>query len=101
MIGCLPLDDAFNMEVLEARERATGTGLEIAVGGGLSAVAVLVGTSLMGSGDFATPFLIMATGYLVSTLIYWKVFRPLEISERDAKKAAPELEPAPKLASAD
>ena len=28
----MPLDDAFNMEVLEARERATSTGLEIAVG---------------------------------------------------------------------
>ena len=76
-----PLDDAFNMEVLDARERATNTGFEIAVGSAVSAVAILVGSRLMDSGDFATPFLIMATGYLISTMIYWRVFRPLEISE--------------------
>ncbi len=35
-----PLDDAFNMEVLDARERATSTGLEIAAGGAVSAVAI-------------------------------------------------------------
>ena len=28
-----PLDDAFNMGVLDAKERATNTGLEMAVGG--------------------------------------------------------------------
>ena len=75
------------------------TGLEIAVGGGVSAVAVYLSTRLMGSGDFATPFLIMATGYLLSTLIYWKVFRPLEISEAEAREAM--AEPATGLATAD
>ncbi|MCH8206090.1 MAG: MFS transporter [Chloroflexi bacterium] len=76
-----PLDDAFNMEVLDARERATSTGLEIAVGGAVAAVAITVGSRLMDSGDFTTPFLIMAVAYVASTLIYWRVFRPLEISE--------------------
>ena len=80
-----PLDDAFNMEVLDARERATGTGIEIAVGGAVSAVAVFVGSRLLDSGDFATPFVIMATFYLISTMIYWRVFRPLELSEAGTK----------------
>ena len=82
-----PLDDAFNMEVLDAGERATNTGIEIAVGSAVAAVAVLLGSRLMDSGDFATPFLIMATGYLVSTIIYWRVFRPLEISESRRRTA--------------
>ena len=54
-----PLDDAFNMSVLEPRERATGTGIEIAVGSAVSAIAIFVSSRIMDSGDFATPFLIM------------------------------------------
>ena len=75
-----PLDDAFNMEVLEPRERATSTGIEIAVGAAVSAGAVWLGARLLASGDYTTPFIIMATFYLVATLIYWRVFRPLERS---------------------
>ncbi len=86
-----PLDDAFNMEVLDARERATNTGIEMAVGGALSAVAIFAGSRLMDAGDFTTPFMIMAVCYLVSTLIYWRVFRPLEISELAAREARPEI----------
>ncbi len=77
-----PLDDSFNMDVLDARERATNTGLEIAVGGALSAGAIFVGARLLDAGDFTTPFMIMAGASLISTVIYWRVFRPLEISER-------------------
>ena len=75
-----PLDDAFNMEVLEPRERATSTGIEIAVGAAVSSGAVWLGARLLASGDYTTPFIIMATFYLVATLIYWRVFRPLEQS---------------------
>jgi MFS family permease len=91
-----PLDDAFNMEVLDPRERATGTGIEIAVGGAVSAVAIMVGSRIMDSGDFTTPFMIMATAYLVAAVIYWRVFRPLELSEIERKSAAdgPEQQPA-------
>ena len=85
-----PTDDAFNMEVLDARERATNIGIEMAVGGALSAVAIFAGSRLMDAGDFTTPFMIMAVCYLVSTLIYWWVFRPLEIPEL-AREARPEL----------
>ena len=76
-----PLDDSFNMDVLDAKERATNTGLEIAVGSGLSAIAILIGSRLLDSGDFTTPFLIMAVASVISTAIYWRVFRRLEISE--------------------
>ena len=86
-----PLDDAFNMEVLEPRERATSTGIEIAVGAAVSSGAVWLGARLMDSGDFTTPFVIMATFYLVATLIYWRVFRPLEQSREQPVGERPRL----------
>jgi hypothetical protein len=79
-----PLDDAFNMDVLDARERATNTGIEIAVGSGVSAIAIFAGSRLIDGGDFTTPFLIMADAYVVSTAIYWRVFRPLDREVTDA-----------------
>ncbi|MDP6605490.1 MAG: MFS transporter [Dehalococcoidia bacterium] len=82
-----PLDDAFNMDVLDARERATNTGFEIAVGGALSALAVFIGSRLLDSGDCMTPFLIMGVCFAISTLIYWRAFRPLELSELRAQAA--------------
>ncbi|MBI4219050.1 MAG: MFS transporter, partial [Chloroflexi bacterium] len=66
-----PLDEAFNMEVLSKKERATATGLEIAVGAALSAPAIAFSSRLMDSGDFTTPFVIAAAAYLASTVIYW------------------------------
>ena len=86
-----PLDDAFNMEVLDARERATNTGIEIAVGGAVSALALWGGSRLLDGGDFTTPFLIMGAAYVISTLIYWRVFRPLdaEITRQQAAPATP------------
>ena len=89
-----PLDDAFNMEVLDARERATNTGIELAVGGAVAAVAILIGSRLMDAGDFTTPFLLMAGFSLVSTLLYWRLFRPLERSEI-ARRAATEAASEP------
>ena len=91
-----PLDDSFNMDVLDAKERATNTGLEIAVGSGFSAIAILVGSRLLDGGDFTTPFLIMAGFSAISTLIYWRVFRRLEISEL----GKPETETVAELAVA-
>ena len=92
-----PLDEAFNMEVLDPRERATNTGIEIAAAGAMSAIAIVVGAWLVSNGDYATPFLIMAGGILVSTLIYRSVFRPVELSAltqravADLPKATPSL----------
>ena len=73
-----PMDEAFNMEVLDPRERASGTGIEIAAGGAVSALAIIVGSRLVDSGDYTSPFLIMAVCIALSTLIYWQVFRPVE-----------------------
>ncbi len=84
-----PLDEAFNMEVLNPRERATNTGIEIAAGGAMSAIAIVIGSRLIDSGDFTTPFLIMATAILASTIIYWRVFRPVEVARAGA--AGPSL----------
>ena len=86
-----PLDDAFNMEVLDARERATNTGIEIAVGGAIAAGAIFAGSRMLDGGDFTTPFLIMGAAYAISTLIYWRVFRPLdaEITRQQAVAATP------------
>ena len=95
----MPLDDAFNMEMLEPRERATSTGIEIGVGAAVAAVAVYAGSRLLDSGDFATPFLIMATAYLGSTMIYWRVFRPMEITESES--GATDSLPVDSLATAD
>ncbi len=91
-----PLDDAFNMSVLDAKERATSTGLELAVGGAVSAVAIWFGSRMLDGGDFTTPFIFMASSIAISSLIYWRVFRPLELSE----SGAPEL-PEPGVALAD
>ncbi|MAF53154.1 MAG: hypothetical protein CL694_09115 [Chloroflexi bacterium] len=87
-----PLDDAFNMSVLEPRERATSTGIEIAVGSAVSAVAIFVSSRIMDTGDFATPFMVMAAAYLVSTMIYWKVFRPIEVDAEEAEFEDDELD---------
>jgi MFS family permease len=87
-----PLDDAFNMSVLDARERATGTGIEIAVGSAVSAIAIFVSSRIMDSGDFATPFLIMATFYLASTLIYWRYFRPIEVESLEQEETTSDAE---------
>ena len=43
-----PLDSAFNMEVLNAKEHATNTGLEIAAGGIMAAIAIVIGSRLIG-----------------------------------------------------
>lgn len=90
-----PLDDAFNMGVLDAKERATNTGLEMAVGGAVSAVAIWFGSRMLDGGDFTTPFFVMASAIGISSLIYWRVFRPLEISESGAAEVR---EPSPALA---
>jgi MFS family permease len=94
-----PLDEAFNMEVLDARERATATGLEIAFGAALSAPVILLSSRLMDSGDFATPFAIAAGAYLASTLIYWVGLRGLELTTRNERVAQAESGPVPAPAS--
>ena len=70
------------------RELAIGTALEMAVAGAVTAVATVFGSHIKDAGDFTTPFIIMAAAYLASTLVYWRVFRPLELSEIEQKRAS-------------
>ena len=64
-----------------------------AVGGAVSAVAIWFGSRMLDGGDFTTPFFVMASAIGISSLIYWRVFRPLEISESGAAEVR-ELSPA-------
>jgi hypothetical protein len=73
-----PLYDAFTMEMLDPGERATATGIVAMDNSILNAVGVFIGASLMGSGDFLTPFLAMAGFYSVSTLLFYAFFRRTE-----------------------
>ena len=91
-----PLDDAFNMGVLDAKERATNTGLEMAVGGAVSAVAIWFGSRMLNGAAFTTPFFILGPAIALSSLIYGRVFRPLELSELGAPEP-----PEPTRALAD
>ncbi len=93
-----PMDEAFNMEVLDPRERASGTGIEIAAGGAVSALAIMVGSRLVDSGDYTSPFLIMAVCIALSTLIYWQVFR---LMEKSVAAQAPVPSPAASNPEAD
>jgi MFS family permease len=91
-----PLDDAFNMEVLDPRERATNTGFEIAVGGAMSAIAIIIASRLIDSGDFTTPFMMMAAALLISAVLYWQMFRPIEVaSELERAADSGELHTSP------
>jgi MFS family permease len=70
-----PIYEAFSMELLHPGERATFTGLETLLAGGLAAVGGWFGASLMNDGDFGAPWLIMAVLYLASVAAFWVYFR--------------------------
>jgi MFS family permease len=73
-----PVAEAFQMELLHPLERATATGLEATLGRILTAGGGFLGAQLMATGDFRTPFFVMAATYLGSTLLFWAFFRRLE-----------------------
>ncbi len=70
-----PISDAFTMELLLPKERATVVGLESSSGQILSGLSSLLGGFLMNSRDFVTPFLAMAAFYLTSNFAYLSFFR--------------------------
>jgi len=73
-----PVFEAFSMELLHPGERATATGFQAALGQGAVALTGFLGAQLMGAGDFRAPFFVMAFCYLISTLLFWALFRPYE-----------------------
>jgi hypothetical protein len=70
-----PIENAFEMELLDRQERATYVGVESTIASTLRALAGLLGASLMAGGDFQTPFVIMAALTLGSTVLYYLFFR--------------------------
>ncbi|MBI1730067.1 MFS transporter [Candidatus Acetothermia bacterium] len=73
-----PVADAFTMELLDPRERATATGLQATAGRIAMAGAGFLGALLMSAGNYQTRFFLMAFFYLMSTLIFWRIFRSWE-----------------------
>ena len=70
-----PLYDAFTMEILDPEERATATAIIAMDNSLLTSIGVFLGASLMGRGDFTTPFLIMTAFYFVSTALFYVFFK--------------------------
>ena len=69
-----PVMEAFTMSKLEVSERATFVGISRFFGAGLMAIAGYLGATLMASGDYRTPFVIMAVTYAISTLLFKQWF---------------------------
>jgi len=69
-----PVMEAFTMSKLEISERATFVGISRFFGAGLMAIAGYLGATLMASGDYRTPFVIMAVTYAISTLLFKQWF---------------------------
>lgn len=70
-----PVSDAFNMEMLIPSERAAYVGLSSMTRQGLAGLASLVGGFMMNGGNFVMPFLLMASLYLSSNVLYLKFFK--------------------------
>ncbi len=70
-----PIAEAFTMELLLPSERATVVGLEFTISQTLSGISSLLGGLIINTGNFVTPFLLMALLYLSSNLLYLNFFR--------------------------
>lgn len=69
-----PIREAFGMEILDPAERGTQVGIQRALTAALYGGAGYVGGLLMNSGNFSTPFLLMAACYVLSILLFWTFF---------------------------
>jgi MFS family permease len=81
-----PVAEAFSMEILDPGERGTMVGLRSAASQTLSGLGAFIGSRLMSAGDYVTPFVVMASLYAVSAVLFWLWFRPVE---RDAAVTVP------------
>lgn len=73
-----PIAEAFAMEILDPGERGTMVGLRSMAQQILSGTGAFLGARLMAGGDYVTPFVVMATLYAGSAVLFWVWFRPLE-----------------------
>ena len=70
-----PVASAFSMELLDQAERGTATGLQMMGSGIAGALGSYLGSRMMAAGDYHTPFGAMAALYLISTGLFWILFR--------------------------
>ena len=84
-----PLYDAYTMERLHPTERATFTGIAALFGSGLAAVGGYLGATMMDSGDFQTPFVLMAILYTISTVLFVRWFGTRRREGQDAVTVEP------------
>ncbi|MEP6693792.1 MAG: MFS transporter [Chloroflexota bacterium] len=89
-----PIAEAFSMEILDPGERGTMVGLRSTAQQILSGVGAFVGSRLMAGGDYVTPFVVMASLYAASAVLFWVWFRPLERAAPSTTALAIAGEPA-------
>ena len=97
-----PLAEAFAMEVLDRRERATMIGIETPAGSLLRAGATALGGFWIAAGQYQAPFILTAGCFVVASVLFWVFFRDAEPVPLPAATAPP-LAPAaatPALAAA-
>ncbi len=70
-----PVASAFSMELLDQTERGTATGLQMTGSGIAGALGSYLGSRMMATGDYHSPFGAMAALYLISTGLFWIFFR--------------------------
>ena len=70
-----PAFEAFSMGQLHPTERATYIGISHLFGSAMVAVGGYLGAVLMDSGDFRTPFVVMAVLYAISTALFMRWFK--------------------------
>lgn len=73
-----PLYSTFSMEILDRGERASYLGLEGLVASVLAGAGVYLGSQMMNSGDFVTPFVAMAVMYVAANLLFLSYFKGTE-----------------------
>jgi MFS family permease len=73
-----PIASAFAMEILAPQERGTAVGAGAAMSNLMLAVGGFVGATLMNSGDFRTPFFVMALLFFFADVLYWLFFAQLQ-----------------------
>jgi predicted MFS family arabinose efflux permease len=82
------------MEILDPGERGTMVGLRSTAQQILSGLGAFAGSRLMAGGDYATPFVVMASLYGASAVLFWYWFRPLERAALPPAPVAVTAEPA-------
>jgi len=83
----IPLENAFQMEMVTENERATTSGLMIMADNVPRAVSSSISGAMMTVNDFYTPFLFTTLTYFLSSSLLYGFFRRVERDEAKAKQS--------------